>query len=299
MQNRFVLPSLALATCAALSFAVAQQDEVQIRVVPVAGNVSMLMGQGGNIGLSTGPDGAFLIDDQFAPFTDTILATVATLTDEPVRYLVNTHWHGDHTGGNENMGKKGVVLVAHDNVRVRMSTEQFMETFNNRVPASPEAALPKITFTDTVSFHWNGDTIRAFHVEPAHTDGDVILHFVDANVFHMGDTFFHGNYPFIDTSSGGRIQGVIDAADQVLALCDGDTKIIPGHGELATPDDLRDYRGMLVTARDAIAALMAEGKSAEEIVAAKPTAELDAKWGGGFMAPDMWVGLVHDSLLPR
>jgi glyoxylase-like metal-dependent hydrolase (beta-lactamase superfamily II) len=159
--------------------------------------------------------------------------------------------------------------------------------------------LPKITFNESVTFHWNGDTVHVFHVEDAHTDGDAIIHFRDANVIHMGDTFFNGSYPFIDTSSGGRIDGVINAADHVLTLCDDQTKIIPGHGPLGTPDDLRAYRSMLVEVRNSIRSLMNAGNSMEAVIEARPTAHLDAKWGGGFMAPDQWVGIVYASMAVR
>jgi cyclase len=299
MPSRIALPCLFLSLLA-LSVPLTTQDaDVTIEVIPVAGNVSMLVGQGGNMGLSTGEDGAFLIDDQFAPLTDKILAAVASVTDQPVRWLVNTHWHGDHTGGNENLGNKGVLLVAHDNVRERMSAEQVMEAFGRTVPPSPDAALPKITFTDAVTFYWNGNTVHAFHVADAHTDGDAIIHFRNANVIHMGDTFFNGSYPFIDTSTGGRINGVINAADRVLMLCNEETKLIPGHGPLGTPDDLRAYRSMLVDARDKIRTLISAGKTMEETVAAKPTAHLDGEWGNGFMAPDQWVGIVYTSMAVR
>ena len=305
MIIRTALPCLALAAVAFLPIANTAvspdpappaQDDVVIQTIPVSGNVSMLVGQGGNIGVSVGPDGAFLIDDQFAPLTGKILAAVAELTDHPARYLLNTHWHGDHTGGNENMGKEGVVLVAHDNVRKRMSVEQFMEAFNRQVPASPDGALPRITFSETVTFHWNGDTVRATHVPNAHTDGDAIVHFEGANVFHMGDTFFNGMYPFIDVGSGGGLEGLIAAADFVLEHSDDDTHIIPGHGPLATPDDLRTYRGMLETARGRIQALIDDGKTRDEVLAASPTEELDEVWGYGFMKADDFVGYSFDSL---
>ncbi|MBT8487910.1 MAG: MBL fold metallo-hydrolase, partial [Gemmatimonadetes bacterium] len=181
-------------------------ENVQIRTQQVADGVYMLMGQGGNIGVSVGDDGVFIIDDQFAPLTDKILAAIAAITDEPVRFVFNTHWHGDHTGGNENMGEAGALIVAHDNVRERMSTEQVLERIGRPVsttPASPAGALPVITFSEDVSFHINGGQLHAFHVSNAHTDGDAIVHFVSANVVHMGDTFFRDRFPFIDTASGG------------------------------------------------------------------------------------------------
>ena len=294
---RFRLFFLALAVVL-VPGAFAQQnfDNVQIEVVDVAEGVYMLVGRGGNIGVSVGDDGVFLIDDQYAPLTEKIKAAVATKSDQPIRFVVNTHWHGDHVGGNENMGEAGAILVAHENVRKRMSADQFMEAFNRTVPASPPGALPVITFTDAMTFHWNDDDLHVFHVEHAHTDGDAIIHFKEANAVHMGDTYFNGFYPFIDVSSGGGIDGMIGAADAVLALSDDATKIIPGHGPLSNKAELQAYRDMLATARDRIHKLVSEGKSQEEVVAAKPTSDLDAEWGGGFMQPDVWVGLVYMSL---
>jgi glyoxylase-like metal-dependent hydrolase (beta-lactamase superfamily II) len=255
----------------------------------------MLTGAGGNIGLSVGPSGTFVIDDQFAPPTDKILNAIWAITPQPVRFVINTHLHGDHTGGNENLGKAGAIVVAHENVRKRMSVEQ-LGALGRKTPPSPEGALPVVTFTEAVTFHWNGDEIRVRHAAPAHTDGDSIVHFVKADVVHMGDLFFNGNYPYIDTGSGGRVDGFLAAADQVLAATGEKTRIIPGHGPLATRADLQSYRDMIKTLRDRIAKLAAEGKSRDEVIAAKPTADHDAKWGTGFMKGDAFTGFVYDSL---
>ena len=289
--------ALAFAAATVATPLVAQMEDVEIRTVPVADGVYMLMGRGGNIGLSIGEDGAFVIDDQYAPLTDKILAAIRELTDKPVRFVINTHWHGDHTGGNENMGKAGAIIVAHENVRVRMSEEQFIEAFDSRTPPAPVGALPVITFSDAVTFHWNGDDIRVFHVEHAHTDGDAMIRFSHANAVHMGDIYFNGMYPFIDVSTGGGIDGMIRAVAVILETVDDDTQILPGHGALSNRAELRDYWEMLITARLRMRELIAEGKSKEEIVAAKPTADLDAKWGGGFMEPDVWVGIVYDGMV--
>jgi cyclase len=277
----------------------AQQQDfsgVEIKAEKIADGIYMLTGRGGNIGLSVGKSGTCLIDDQYAPLTDKILAAIRAITPEPIRFVVNTHWHGDHTGGNENMGKTGALLVAHENVRLRMSTEQFSATFDRKTPPSPEGALPVVTFTDAVTFHWNGDEIRVYHVPPAHTDGDAVVHFVKANVVHAGDVFFNGGYPFVDVSSGGRIDGVIAAAERVLAGIDERTRIIPGHGPVGTKADLQAYHDVLKTLRDRIAKLKVEGKSRDEVIAAKPTADHDAKWGTGFMKGDVFTGLAYDSL---
>ena len=297
MNARVLAAALALGTLLA-SPVRAQQDFSSVRIEPekVADGIYVLKGAGGNIGLSVGDDGAFMIDDQFAPLSEKILAAVKAITAEPLRFVVNTHWHGDHTGGNESMGKAGALLVAHENVRRRMSAEQFNATFDRTTPPSPPGALPVVTFTDALTFHWNGQTIRVFHVDPAHTDGDSIIHFVEADVLHMGDLFFNGSYPYIDVSSGGRIGGVVSAAERVLKAAGDRTRLIPGHGPVGTKADLEAYRDVVATVGDRVAALKAQGRSREEVVAAKPTAELDAKWGQGFMKPDVWVGLVYDSV---
>jgi cyclase len=288
---------LAVAVLAAAP-AAAQQDfsSVEIKAEKLAEGVYMLTGAGGNLGLSVGKSGGFLIDGQYGQLTEKILAAVKAINPDPVRLVLNTHWHGDHVDGNENLSRAGALLVAHENVRRRMSSEQFMKPFGRKVPPSPEGALPEVTFADAVTFYWNGDEIRVFHVDPAHTDGDVVVHFVKADVIHMGDLFFNGGYPFIDVSSGGRIDGVIAAADKVLALAGPNTKIIPGHGPLATKTDLQAYRETLSTLRGRIAGLKASGKTRDEAIAAKPTADHDAKLGTGFMKADVWVGLVYDSL---
>jgi cyclase len=296
MRLRFLAAALALAVATPL---LAQQQDfskVEVKAEKVAEGVYMLTGSGGNIGLSIGKSGSLVIDDQYAPLSDKILAAIKTLTPEPVRFLVNTHWHGDHTGGNENMAQAGAFLVAHENVRKRMGSEQFIAMFDRKVPASPEAALPVVTFAEGVTFHWNGDEVRAFHVAPAHTDGDTVVQFVKADVVHMGDCFFNGNFPFIDTSSGGKVDGIIAAADRVLGGVTDKTKIIPGHGPVATKTDLQAYRDTVKSVRDRVAKLKAEGKAKADVVAAKPTAEFDAKWGQGFIKPDVFVGLVYDSL---
>lgn len=255
-------------------------DTVQVRTVPVAPGLNMLMGAGGNIGVSAGPDGVFLVDDQYAPLTEKIVAAIRSFSDRPIRFVLNTHWHGDHTGGNENMGKAGVLLVAHDNVRRRMSVDQFQEAFNRTVPAAPKGALPVVTFNETVTFWLNDDEIHAFHVDNAHTDGDAIIHFRRANTIHMGDTYFNGLWPFIDLASGGSVDGMIGAADAVLKMVNGDTRIIPGHGPLSNPTELRAFRDMLAAIRDRVRAEIAQGKTVEQVLAGNVTAQWDAKVTG-------------------
>ena len=246
--------------------------------------------------MSAGYDGLILVADQFAPQAEDILAALRILRDEPVRFVLNTHWHGDHTGGNQAMAERGAVIVAHENVRRRMSSEQFMKAFGRTVPPSPPGALPVVTFGDAVTLHFNDDTVRVQHLTAAHTDGDSYVHFVDANVIHAGDVFFNGLYPFIDVSSGGRIDGVIAACDRMLAVADADTRIIPGHGPVTDREGLQAYRDMLAAIRARVAAGIRDGKSLDAIRADKPTADWDAAWGGGFLKPDKFVEIVHDSL---
>ncbi len=276
-----ILATLGVVTLATGGAIRAQETDwasVEIRTIPVSAGVYVLMGRGGNIGVSVGSDGAFLIDDQFAPLTERITAAVAALTPEPVRFVLNTHWHGDHTGGNENLGTAGALIVAHDNVRRRMNPEEFRDLVG-RSNQAPSGALPVITFSDEISFHWNGEHLHVVHQPRAHTDGDAVIVFTRANVVHMGDLFFNGRYPFIDLESGGAVQGVIDAADTVLALARPDTKIIPGHGEVAGPAELRAYRHMLVRVRDRVSELKREGMTEDQVVAAAPTRAFDAAFG--------------------
>jgi cyclase len=276
----------------------AQQDfsQVKVTVTPVAGGIYMLQGAGGNIGLSVGQDNAFVIDDEYAPLTARIKAAIATVTPKPVRFVVNTHWHGDHTGGNENMANDGAIIVAQENVRRRMSTDQFNEVFKSKTPASPAAALPVITFTDGIDFYVNGDSVKVTHLKNAHTDGDVIIQFRGANVIHAGDTYFNGIYPFIDMSSGGSLAGIIAAADHILSISNDQTKIIPGHGALGDRASLKEYRRVMVAVRDRVNKLIAQKKTLPQIIAAKPLADFESTWGAGFMKTDQFLAIVYASL---
>jgi cyclase len=268
-----------------------------LRTETVAPGVWMLSGNGGNIAVSAGTDGIFIIDDQFAPSVPGILEAIAKLQNGPIRFVINTHWHGDHTGGNESLGSAGAVIVAHENVRRRMSVPQFMRSMNRETPASPRTALPVVTFTDAVTLHLNDDDIRIVHVAPAHTDGDAIVRFEKANVIHAGDTYFAGMYPFFDVSSGGNLRGMIAACDAILALADEKTRIIPGHGPLSDAAGVRAYRAMLQGVLDRVAPLVAAGKSLEEVMAARPTAAYDATWGQGFFTAERWLPLVYGDLV--
>ncbi|HEY5723883.1 MAG TPA: MBL fold metallo-hydrolase [Allosphingosinicella sp.] len=275
----------------------AQQDfsKVEIRIEQLAPGVAVLFGAGGNIGLSYGEDGNLIVDDQYAPLTPKILAAIATLDPDPVRLVINTHWHSDHSGGNENLGGKGAVILANENVRVRMEAGQLIQFFNMNVPPAPKAALPVVTFDHGVSLHVNGDRIRTMHVLSAHTDGDSLVHWEKANVLHMGDTFFHKvTFPFIDLSSGGSINGLINAVEQALRMTNATTKIIPGHGPVATRHELVAYRDMLVDIRDKVAKGIRKKRSLAEIKASAPAAAYGM--ADGFIQPDQFVEFVYESL---
>ncbi|MES2858611.1 MAG: MBL fold metallo-hydrolase [Pseudomonadota bacterium] len=286
----------ALAVAAFPLLAAAQQDlsKVEIKTTPLRDGTHMLTGAGGNIVASAGSDGVFIIDDQFAPLAGKIRAAVAKLSDKPVRFVVNTHWHGDHTGGNEEMGKAGAVIVAHGNVRKRMSAGQLL--LGNMVPPASGAALPVVTFTADLTLHLNGDEVKVQHVEHAHTDGDALVKFERANVLHMGDVYFNGLYPFIDAGSGGSIGGLLAAIDTGLALSDAETLVVPGHGPVSNRTELAAYGAMLKGFRDRIAAMKAEGKSLAQVIAAKPTASTDEALGKAFIKPQQLVTFIYETL---
>ena len=291
MKDRMLVAMLILlATLYSQAFA---QD---IGSVKVTDNIHMITGKGGNIGVFIGEDGTFMIDDKFAPMTDSILAKVRELGGDTPRFVINTHFHGDHTGGNENLGKAGSTIISHINVRKRLTTKTTIEAFNKVTPPQPKIALPIITFTRDISLHLNGQTVNIIHLPVAHTDGDSFVHFPDSNVIHTGDAMFNGFFPFIDTRHGGKVSGAIAAMDKMLALSDANTKIIPGHGPLATKKDLVTYRKMLTTAQERLGKLKAAGKSLAEIVAAKPLADLQEEWGNAMFTSDRWIMIIYDGI---
>ena len=275
--------------------------KVTLKTTPVTGNISMIEGAngfaGGNVAVSTGSDGLIVIDDELQPMTPKLTAALTALAPKAkVRFVGNTHWHGDHTGGNATMAAAGAGIVAHENVRKRLSVDQVSKFMGetHTIPAAPAQALPVVTFADDVTLYVNGDEVHVMHVDPAHTDGDAIVHFKKANVVNTGDTFVAG-YPLVDVGSGGRFEGFIAAADRTLSLCDDGTKIIPGHGPLMTKADLKAWRDMLVTVRDRLNKMIAQKKTLEQIKAAKLTAEFDARWGQGMINGDVLVESAYET----
>lgn len=293
-----LVTSVILALASPAGLALAQQDlsKVEIGTTELGAGLAMLTGAGGNIGVSVGDDGVLLVDDQFAPLADRIRAAVAALSKEPIRFVLNTHFHGDHSGGNDAFGATGALLLAHDRVRERMSIEQVR--FDGQTsPPRAEEAWPVLTWKEGITLHLNGQTIDVRNVAPAHTDGDSIVRFVEADVLHLGDTFFAGAYPFIDLSSGGGIDGMVAAVDVALGLCGPETRIIPGHGALSGRADLRAYHEMLSVVRDRVAKMVERGLDRDTVLRAKPSAGFDAAFGGGLVTPDRFVGFVYDSLV--
>jgi len=270
-------------------------DDVEIRTEKVADQIYVLFGAGGNIGLAIGDDAAYLIDDQYAPLSEKILAAIREVTDKPLKFLVNTHWHGDHTGGNENFGKSGTILIAHEAVRKRMGSPS--ERNGNVRPASPLAALPEITFTEELTLHLDSlRTLHVIHVAPSHTDGDSYIYLPEDNVLHMGDNFSNGGFPFIDLNSGGDINGLVKNLNIALFMVDEDTRIIPGHGPVANRSRLRAYRDMVETLRSRVQKAADSGKSLEETLEMGLSKEWDAEFGTGFIDSKGIITAIYRSL---
>lgn len=273
-------------------------DTVRIRAVKVTDQIYMLKGSGGNIGVLTGNEGVLMVDNQFAPLSNKINGAIKTLDPSEIRFLINTHLHGDHSGGNENFKRMGVTVVAHDMVRDRMSKEKANPTTKEVTRPRDKDALPVITFADKLNFHLNDEDIELIHFDPAHTDGDVAVHFKKANVYHMGDMFVTYGYPYIDFTSGGSINGFISSLDKLLAIMDENTKIIPGHGELCTKADMKIFRDKLADIRDQVAAALKKGKKVEEITGLDIAKKYDAEWGKGFIKGKDFVMGVAENLKP-
>jgi cyclase len=284
-SHRFALglgtAALALALVAGTAGAQQNFDNVQIRAHHVAGSVYYLEGQGGNIGLSVGDDGVVMIDDQFAPLTDRILAAIRELNDGDIRFVINTHVHGDHTGGNENLGRMGILILARDEVRVRLAS------------TAPAAALPVLTFSDAITVHLNGEAVTAFPVPPAHTDGDSYIHFQGSDVIHAGDVFRTTAFPYIDTANGGTLQGTLDALAILIGMSGPNTKIVPGHGGVSSRADVIAFRDMILDVAAKIGPMVARGMTYEQVAASNPTAAYSNQ---GYGDPERFLRAVYTEL---
>jgi glyoxylase-like metal-dependent hydrolase (beta-lactamase superfamily II) len=298
----FTVTALSLSATTGLSYGQGNFTGVELSITPVAGNVYMVQrpGGGGNIGVQVGPDGVLLVDSLFAPLTDRLVAAVRQVTDEEIRFLVNTHLHRDHTGGNENLAEMGVLIFAHDNTRLRFFEERFRGPRAGGIfaPQLPAANRPLITFNDTMSFHLNGEEVRAFLAPPAHTDGDTFVYFPQSDVLHLGDVYRTTSYPIIDIYNGGSLRGTIAAMDKAIDIAGPDTKIIPGHGlEVVGRDELVEFRDMILDIQGQVFSMIRDGKKLDEVMAARPTAAYDAKWtddpGWG---PEDFVPIVYYEL---
>ena len=277
----------------------AQTDfsKVQIKATKVSGNVYMLEGAGGNIGVSVGDDGILIVDDQFAPLADKIRAALKGVADKKLRFILNTHWHGDHTGSNVVFGPEATI-IAHDNVRKRLATEQRSTVFNRTTPPSPKEALPVITFDNSLSVHFNGEDIRAIHFPQGHTDGDSVIFFSSSNVVHLGDDFFAGRFPFVDLESGGTVEGLVRNIGELIGKIPAAAKLIPGHGPISTLDDLKSYHRMLQQTTEIVRQKIAAGKTLEQVKTEGLPAEWEP-WGTGFIKTDRWVETIYKSLTAR
>lgn len=292
------IPVLLVITTLLLSSTLSAQTQdfskVEITATKVNGNVYMLQGQGGNIGVSVGSDGILIVDDQFAPLADKIKKALEKLGEGKLKFVLNTHWHGDHTGGNAQFGPEAPI-IAHDNVRRRLATEQRSEFFKRTTPASPKEALPVITFDKSLSVHFNGEEIKVIHFPKGHTDGDSVIFFTNSNVVHMGDDFFVARFPFVDLESGGSVQGLTKNIGEIIPKLAADVKIIPGHGPITTVEDLKKYHHMLVETTAIVQ---------RKMKAKKPVAQIKAEglpeewkdWGTGFIKTDVWVETIYRSL---
>jgi len=274
----------------------AQDKKVEFTTFQLSDTVYMLRGRGGNVGISAGEDGLYIIDDQVRPVTTQLLQAIHKISNKPIKFVINTHYHADHTGGNETIGGAGAVIIAHDNIRKRMTTEQVSIFMDNTTPAYAKDALPVLTFNDRMSLHLNGETATAYYVANGHTDGDSIIHFPVSNVIHMGDMYFNGLYPYVDLDAGGSMQGLVLAADLALSLSNESTRIIPGHGPLAMTEDLKTYRDYLIKASFNVQTLIDQDMNLQQIIAAKPTEEWDETLGKTWITPAQFVTFIYNSL---
>ena len=291
-KTLWIAPVFVLVVAGAVHFAQRDFSQVEVKASHVRGNIHMLNGTGGNIGVSAGSDGILIVDDKFAPLAGKIRAALKSISGGKLGFILNTHWHGDHVGGNEIFGPEATI-IAHTNVRKRLMTEQSIR--GRTIPASPEDAWPVITFDESVSVHFNGEEIEVIHFPHGHTDGDSVIFFTGSNVVHMGDDFFSGQFPFVDIDSGGDVEGLIKNIGVVVDQVPNDVKVIPGHGPISALDDLKAYHNMLIKTTGLVRKRMAAGESLDQIKEEGLPKQWE-EWGGGFISTERWIETIHRSL---
>lgn len=269
-------------------------SKIEVQAVKISDSICMLMGAGGNIGVSAGEDGVLIVDTSYAEMYEKLKTAITRISDKPVQYVILTHQHFDHVNGNELFAQSGARIVAHENVRKGMENDWIHPPFP-KVPAYPDLALPVMTYNESLTFHFNGEDIQIFNLGDAHTDGDSVVYFQKANVVHMGDLYFNGGYPFIDVPHGGTIVGIIATLDHVISMINDETKVIPGHGPLSNQAELKEYRDMLATVKSRVQNLIKQGKTAKEVVASKPTSDFD-RVPEVMMPADLFVQILYNDL---
>jgi cyclase len=297
MKKQILLFAALILFCSAPAFAQTDWSKIEIKATKVNGNIYMLEGAGGNVGVSAGPDGILIVDDQFAPLADKIKAALKTLGEGKLKFVLNTHYHGDHTGSNAAFGPEALI-IAQENVRKRLSTEQVSKFFKRTTPASPPEALPVVTFDHAVSIFFNGEEIKVIHFPHSHTDGDSIIYFTGSNVIHMGDNFFNSRFPVVDLEAGGNVLGMTQTVGEVLSKLPAGVKIIPGHGTLSEAEGLKAFHRMLLETTEIVRKKKKAGKTLEQ-VKTEGLPEEWKSWGSGFIKTDMWLELVYHSLPPK
>ena len=296
MKSTMIILLFALLTSPIFLFGQRDWDAIEIKTTHITDNISYLQGSGGNIGVLYGSDGVMMVDDQYGELSVKIKKALAELSSNNLKFIVNTHYHGDHTGGNENLAGDGVSIVAHQNVRERLGNTFYSSMWKREVEAKPETFWPIITFNDEMTFHLNNEEVQIVHTPSGHTDGDALVFFKTSNVLHAGDGFVRYGYPFIDVSAGGSIDGMIATQEKILELTNADTKIIPGHGQISSIKDVKELLKMLNETRKIVADLKSNGKTIEECVSLSPLKEYHERWNGNFISSDLFVSLIYDSI---
>lgn len=282
------------------NFPFAIASHLELNTTKLTDSMYVIHGSGGNVILSIGNDGIILVDDQYAPITEKMKSVIANITNKPIKFVINTHWHPDHVGGNERLGEAGAIIISHDNVRMRLSNDQFFELINQTIPALSKKGLPIITFSDNMTFYQNNDEIRISYLDNGHTDGDSAVYFTQNNVIHVGDDFSDRAYPFMDLSTGGSIDGLISSLQSIISMIDNDTKVVAGHSGISNQTKVKDYVGMLIDVRSVISNMIKEGKTLDEIIQSKPTSQYDTTYRDySFIKPKDFVTNLYESLKSR